>query len=127
MGRPLKTVFIISAVFNLVGAVILFFGTGLLNGLIETGGGTDYIWHLLGACSFALAVLSFCTIWVREQYAVLIILLTLLLFNLLTGVISIFTVLGGASLSVIGNTVMHGLLFIMFTVTGVQVLRKGLG
>jgi len=124
MSKPLKVLFIINALFNGVGAILLLFATGILNSLTGISSEADFIWHLLGTCSLALAVLSLCAIKVRERYAIQIIILTFLLFNFLTGVVSIITLLSGASQFVIVNTLMHGVLFIVFLIAEISVLRK---
>lgn len=123
MNKPVKALFIINAVFNGVGAGLLFFGTSILNGLTGiTGAG--FVWNLLGSCSLALAVLSLCAIKVRERYAIQIIILTFLIFNFLTGAISVIALTGGASQFVIVNTLMHGVLFLVFLIAEISVLRK---
>ena len=126
MNKPLKALFIINALFNGVGACILLFNTGALNSLTGISSEADFVWHLLGVCSLTLAVLSLCALRIRERYAIQIIILTFLLFNFLTGVISIITLMSGTSQFVIVNTLMHGVLFLVFLVAEISVLRKRL-
>lgn len=61
MDRNLKFLFIINAIFNAIGAVILILCSAQMMKIFEINltAQQNFICYLLGACSFRLAILSF--------------------------------------------------------------------
>jgi hypothetical protein len=123
MTKKLKTLFYVNAIFNGIGAVVLFFGTGILNDLTGIGREAGFVWNLLGVCSLSLAFLSFFVTKFKEEIAIWAVATVFMIFHLLSAIVSVIVVVTGTNPAVIMNTVMHMILFILFLVFGIQFIK----
>lgn len=124
MKKELKVLFLVNAVFNGIGAVILFFGTGILNSLTGMNGESNFLWHLLGACSLSLAVLSAFAIRFKEKTAISAALATFLTFNLISALVSVTLIFNGTNRYIAVNTTMHLILVIFFVIFGIRFMKE---
>ena len=122
-NKGLRILFLINAVFNGVGAIILFFGTTILNSLTGMNSDSNFLWHLLGACSLSLAVLSAFSITFKEKNAISAALITFLIFNLVSAIVSVTLIFNGTSRYIVVNTTMHLILVIFFVIFGIRFIR----
>ena len=123
MIKGLKVLFLANAVFNGIGSLVLFFGTGLLNSLTGLPDESSFVWNLLGVCSLSLAFLSFFAIKFREEIAVRVSTVVFMIFHLLSAVVSVIVVVNGMNHAIIGNTVIHLLFFTLFIVFGTKIIK----
>ena len=123
MEKRLKILFIANAVFNGIGSLVLFFGTGLLNSLTGLPDEASFVWNLLGVCSFSLAFLSFFATKFREEIAVRVSTVVFMIFHLLSAVVSVIVVAAGINNAIIFNTAVHLLLFALFIVFGAKIIK----
>jgi len=126
MKKELKVIFFVNAVFNGIGAVILFFGTRILISLTGMGNESNFLWHLLGACSLSLAFLSTFAIKFKEKIAISAALVTFFTFNLISAIVSVTMIFNGTNRYIVVNTTMHLILVIFFAVLGIRFI-KGYG
>jgi hypothetical protein len=114
----LSKLFIASAVFNLLGGIILIFGANQLSSWLHLGSSSNFLWHLLGACSFSLAVLSFYAIKFKPKESIKAAVITIMTFNGLSAIVSIWAIAGGINPLVWINTTVHVIFFVLFLYFG---------
>ena len=107
--------FFAHAVFNGIGAMLLFFGTGILNNLVGLSSEANFVWHLLGACSLSLAFLSFFVTKFKEKIAVLSVALVFVIFHFVSAIVSLIIVFTSNKV-IIANTVVHLIFLLLFAV-----------
>jgi len=115
MTKGLKILFFAHAVFNGIGAMLLFFGTGILNNLVGLSSEANFVWHLLGACSLSLAFLSFFVTKFKEKIAVLSVALVFVIFHFVSAIVSLIIVFTSNKV-IIANTVVHLIFLLLFAV-----------
>jgi len=118
MTKQLKVLFIANAVFNGIGAIVLFFGTRLLSSLTGLSDDASFVWNLLGVCSLSLAFLSFFATKFKDEISVRVAAGTFLIFHFLSALVSVIVVINGMNHAVIGNTIVHLLFFTLFIIYG---------
>jgi hypothetical protein len=124
MTKKLKVLFLINAVFNGIGALVLFFGTGLLNSLTGIDSGAYFVWNLLGVCSLSFAFLSFFATKINEKTAIHVVSAVFMIFHFLSAVVSIIVVVNGMNHAIIGNSIVHLLFFTLFIILGRKIQGK---
>ena len=125
MVKSVKVILIINGIFNFIGAAVLFLGTTILNHVTGFTGDTNLLWYLLGVCSLSLAILAIgAAARIRERTAIITVLLTLLVFNFLSGVVSLIGLFNGMSIKILGNTGMHLVLVFLLIVFGLKRLKE---
>ena len=124
MNKTIKTILYINTIFNLVGAVVLFFATGLLNGLMDMNSEANVLWHLLGACSLAFAFLAFGATRFRDELAVKTIVATLIIFNGVSAIVSVIMVVNGSNMHIIANVAMHILMLVLLGIGWIQIAKQ---
>jgi transcriptional antiterminator len=123
MTKSLKILFLINAVFSGVGAIVLFFGTGILNSLTGLSSEANFVWYLLGVCSLSLAFLSFFAAKFKEKIAVRVAAAVFMIFHFLSAVVSVIVVADGMNHAIIGNTFVHLLFLTLFIIFGKNLLN----
>jgi hypothetical protein len=123
MTKELKVLFLVNAVFNGVGAIVLFFGTKILNNLTGLNSEVNFVWNLLGACSLSLAFLSFFVTKFKEEIAIWAVATVFMIFHLISSVVSIIVVANGSNQKIIANTIMHFIFFAFFVIFGVKFIK----
>jgi len=96
----LNVLFYANALFNALGAVILFAAPPRLDSLLALRSSSDFQWHLLAACSLSLAVVSFYAPTFKDPHAVRAVVLTFLTFNGVSAIVSVWAIV---------DTEVHGL------------------
>lgn len=114
MKVKLKALLVVHAVFNLLGAVLLIFADSLLNKLVHTSAHADFLWRLLGVSSLALAYLSYAATNFKEKRAVSTAIKTLLIFNGLAFIVSLWAIANGLPEYVLINGLVHLIFFVLF-------------
>lgn len=103
----LSKLFAIHAVFNLLGGVLLFIGAAQLSNWLHLGSSSNFLWHLLGACSLALAALSFYAISFKNNEGIRAAVITIIIFNGFSAFASIWATADGIDRVVWANTTIH--------------------
>ena len=113
-SKSLSILLIINAVFTFIGGVaLMLFPDEVTYGLLS-GHNADFLYYLLGASAFSLAVLSFFGRNIKEQNGLRAVVLTFLVFHGLTAIIGILSLMGGISTFVWINVGVHTLFFLLF-------------
>ncbi|MCL2496431.1 MAG: hypothetical protein FWF04_03325 [Clostridiales bacterium] len=123
MIKELKFLFLANAIFNGIGAIVLFLGTGILNNMTGLSSEASFVWNLLGACSLSLAFLSFFATKFQEKIAIWAVATVFMIFHLISAVVSVIVVANGTNQAIIGNTIVHLLFFILFVVFGIKFIK----
>jgi len=123
MKKELKILFYANGIFNGIGAVILFFGTGILNDLTGISSEANFVWNLLGACSLSFAFLSFFVTKFKEEIAIWSVTTVFMIFHLISAIVSVIVVVTGTNQAVLMNTVMHLILLVFFLVFGIRFIK----
>ena len=116
----LNVLFYANALFNALGAVILFAAPPRLDSLLALGSSSDFQWHLLAACSLSLAVVSFYAPTFKDPHAVRAVVLTFLTFNGVSAIVSVWAIVDGLPAFVWFNTAIHVVFFGLFWILGLS-------
>jgi hypothetical protein len=121
MRPSTSRLFLLNGIFNVLGAVILVFGADRLSSALHLGTQADFLWHLLGACSLTLAVLSFYAGSFDEKKSTHAAVVTFMTFHGLAALVSIWAIADGIGVVVWGNTAIHLVFFVAFWYFGLRV------
>ena len=114
----LSALLLVNALFNAAGAVILVVAPPWLDLALGLGPRGDFLWHLLAACSLALAIVSFLASRFHDPHAVRAIVITFLVFHGTSALVSVWAIAAGLPVVVWANTAIHLLFFGLFWLLG---------
>lgn len=115
--------FLANAIFNAIGAVILFVAPCILIERFGLGEGATFLVYLLAVCSLSLAILSWCAFRNKERTLARAAAVTFLVFHFVSALVSVWYVcMGGGEVYVWVNAAVHLLFAGLFCVSMRQIV-----
>lgn len=122
-NRRLSVLFLANAVFTFVGGLALLFLPEKVMYGVHIDRQYYFLFYLLGASAFSLAVVSFFARGFREKESIRAAVCTFLAFHGITALVGVYSMFMGASTFISVNAAVHAIFFVLFLVFGFSAVK----